>query len=410
MLCVGNSIGIFIGGRVLQGLSAAVVWTTGLALLVDTVGEEHIGEQMGYVGMGMSFAILLAPLLGGVVFNRSGYYPVFGMCFALIGIDIFFRLTMIEKKIAIQWLPPDVNNEEKIAINAITPEQKSDENVTTDTGDIASLEPAKESTLVPAPSLRLLNAEAPFASPPGFKLPPIISLLGSPRMLAALWGCIIQASLLTAFDSVLPLRVQAIFGWDSLGAGLIFLPFVLPSFVAPVIGAYADRWGARYLAVGGFLIATPFLALLRLVTHNSLGQKAVLCVLLAGIGFSVNLTLMPLMAEIAYIVDAKEKERPGSFGSNGAYAQAYGLFNTAYAAGCLVGPIWAGLLEEKKGWGTVTWTLALLSAVSTIPTLLFTGGWIFNKENRKRRIAKVVKEERGADETALEEDESRAVI
>jgi len=357
---------------------------------------------MGYVGMGMSFAVLLAPLLGGVVFNRSGYYPVFGMCFALIGVDIFFRLTMIEKKIAIQWIPPTVDGEEKGPTQALT-EQGSEGNDRAAVNDIPRTESIKENTLARTPSLRLLDPEAPFASNSGFKLPPIISLLSSPRMLASLWGCVIQASLLTAFDSVLPLRVQAIFGWDSLGAGLIFLPFVLPSFVAPVIGAYADKWGARYLAVGGFLIATPFLALLRLVTHNSLGQKAVLCVLLAGIGFSVNLTLMPLMAEIAYIVDAKEKERPGSFGRNGAYAQAYGLFNTAYAAGCLVGPIWAGLLEEKKGWGTVTWTLALLSAFSTIPTLLFTGGWIFNEKNRKRRIARVVKEEHGVDETVAVE-------
>lgn len=70
MLTVGSSIAVFVVGRILQGISAAVVWIVGLALLVDTVGPEEIGYCMGYVGLGMSAAILIAPLLGGVVFNR----------------------------------------------------------------------------------------------------------------------------------------------------------------------------------------------------------------------------------------------------------------------------------------------------------------------------------------------------
>ena len=37
-------------GRLLQGISAAVVWSVGLALLVDTVGTEGVGKSMGNVG------------------------------------------------------------------------------------------------------------------------------------------------------------------------------------------------------------------------------------------------------------------------------------------------------------------------------------------------------------------------
>jgi MFS family permease len=69
-LVIGNSLGIIIAGRICQGLSAAVVWVVGLALLQDTVGSEAIGESMGYVGIAMSLAYLLGPLLGGIVFDR----------------------------------------------------------------------------------------------------------------------------------------------------------------------------------------------------------------------------------------------------------------------------------------------------------------------------------------------------
>lgn len=69
-LTVGNSIGVFIAGRILQGFSAAVVWVVGLALLSDTVGTQELGEHMGYVAIALSMAILLAPLLGGVVYDE----------------------------------------------------------------------------------------------------------------------------------------------------------------------------------------------------------------------------------------------------------------------------------------------------------------------------------------------------
>ena len=88
------------------------------------------------------------------------------------------------------------------------------------------------------------------------------------------------------------------------------------------------------------------------------------------------------MAEITYIIIAKETERPGLFGPKGAYAQAYGLFNMAYAVGSLVGPLWAGFVNTRAGWATMTWTMALLAGVSALPALIWTGGFIGGKKKR----------------------------
>jgi MFS family permease len=67
MLCLAQAVWLLVLGRVLQGISAAIVWTVGTALLVDTVGMRYIGQTMGYVSISMSLGILIAPLLGGVV-------------------------------------------------------------------------------------------------------------------------------------------------------------------------------------------------------------------------------------------------------------------------------------------------------------------------------------------------------
>jgi len=70
LLTVGSSVGVFVAGRLLQGFSAAVVWVVGLALLADTVQTQELGYWLGFVGLAMSLAILAAPLLGGVVFDK----------------------------------------------------------------------------------------------------------------------------------------------------------------------------------------------------------------------------------------------------------------------------------------------------------------------------------------------------
>src|SRR6266480_3133653 len=41
MLNLGSSIAVLIVGRLLQGLSAAVVWVVGLALMADNVGRDE---------------------------------------------------------------------------------------------------------------------------------------------------------------------------------------------------------------------------------------------------------------------------------------------------------------------------------------------------------------------------------
>jgi Na+/melibiose symporter-like transporter len=95
----------------------------------------------------------------------------------------------------------------------------------------------------------------------------------------------------------------------------------------------ADRYGSRWLAAIGFVIAILFLVLLRLVTHQSLHQVVLLCALLTLIGSSMNLVMIPLMAEITYVTKAKEKKKPRMFGKGGAYAQAYGLYFSSLREG-----------------------------------------------------------------------------
>ncbi len=100
-----------------------------------------------------------------------------------------------------------------------------------------------------------------------------------------------------------------------------------------------------------------------------MNHKVRLCALLAIMGVGFILLLVPAMAEMTYLVHSKEERRPGIFGKKGAYAQAYGLFNMAFAGGTLIGPLWGGFVERKAGWATVGWSLGLFVGVSVVPAV-----------------------------------------
>lgn len=353
----------------------------------------------------MSVAILVAPLLGGVVYAKAGYYAVYYMAFGLIGLDIILRLLLIEKKIARQWIEDPNTEDEEVA--SVCPNReaelhaapgfdksagKTQENSEKSNIKAEKPQPARASSVVQEGSATLsdVHTAEPVVNKRS-KWPPIITLLKSRRLLTALWGFVVQGSQMTAFDSVVPLFVERTFYWNSIGAGLIFLAVMVPSFLAPGVGWVSDNYGPRWLCVGGFVSAIPFWILLRLVEYDSLEQKVLLCALLALIGVSLTLVMPPLMAEITYIVEAKERESPGCFGATGAYAQAYGLFVTAFAAGTLIGPVWSGYVEDAAGWGTMAWSLGLFSIFGAIPCLVWTGGLITEvnaKSGEERAVGK----------------------
>lgn len=354
MLCAGTTIGLFIAGRTLQGMSAAIVWTAGLALLADNVEKEELGQSLGFVSIAMSAGTCLGPLLGGLVYDYSGYYAVYGMAFALVGLDMILRLVLIEREDARRYITAADGGRES-----------GTELQTTARRDVAT------------------GTASPEVDTNSGKYPPVIWLLGSRRLQIALFGTAVFGVMLTGFDAVLPLFVMETFGWSSTGSGLIFLCIFIPSLLGPSIGHLTDKQGPRLYAASGFLLALPFYVLLRLVTHPGIRQVVLLCALVALIGLCIALINTPIFAEIVHIINEKERQRPGIFGDSGATAQAYGLWNLAFAAGTIAGPLMAGYIRDHAGWGTMGWSIGVLSAVASVPVFLVTGGWVGARYQRR---------------------------
>ena len=205
-LCLGNSIALLVVGRLLQGFSAAIVWSVGCALLVDTVGDS-IGVAMGYVNIAMIMGLLIAPVIGGAVYEAAGYYAVFYIAFAIVVVDIILRLFMIEKKVARQWeLPvedtPDVSAPQADAEALITTNLDEPNTIPTapksnDTSnDTTALAGSERRSLHENLDTDVSTPEAGSASQKWRKKDGILMLLKSPRLLVALYGIMVEAALM----------------------------------------------------------------------------------------------------------------------------------------------------------------------------------------------------------------------
>ncbi|KAJ8059907.1 hypothetical protein OCU04_011530 [Sclerotinia nivalis] len=384
---------LLVVSRMFQGFSAAIVYTVGLALLVDTVGSENIGQWMGTALSCSSVGLIISPLLGGIVYDKAGYMAVFGMAAGLIVIDILLRMLMIEKRTAERYR----------GSNLIVTTVDGNGNVHTSPAEHEAQSNSPESINSWSES-----SNTPNPTPPGFgipnydessallpktiqnsnqdskawTLPPVVTLLGSPRVGAAIYGIFVNVSILATFDSVLALFVKETFHWNSLAAGLIFLCLAVPGLAGPLVGTLSDHLGPRWIAVVGCTLTAVPLILLRLVENDTTEQKILLCVLLFICGCTLILIVAPVAADLSLVVGEIGIENPGKFGPGGAYGQAYALFNCSMAAATIFGPVFAGALITQYGWKTMSLAMGIFSLTGAIPCLFFTGGRLFRKESK----------------------------
>lgn len=301
LYATGTSIAMLAVGRCIQGISVSILFSVGLAHLVDTVGRDEVGQWIGFVLSGMNTGVMASPLLGGLVYDRAGYLPVFLMCLGIIVVVFLLRLSIVERKTADKYLKElstvdeagQASSEEHQVESHVSPSsvvssgdgktRPKKKNPTKPIGAAASERDRLISTTHNNdrnPSDEPQNAKSFFSR----RLLVTKKLFKSSRILTACFGIFIHITVITAFDAVLPIYVNEIFGWRSTGAGLIFLAITIPAILGAAVGDASDRFGPRTVALCGFAIAIPSIALLGLVKYDSVVQIILLCVILAFTG------------------------------------------------------------------------------------------------------------------------------
>ncbi|KWX82648.1 permease [Paenibacillus riograndensis] len=86
---------MLIAARALQGLAAAITWTSGLAILADLYPSEERGKAMGLALSGQAAGILLGPSLGGWMYQLGGYKLPFLFAAVLAIADGVLRIFLL---------------------------------------------------------------------------------------------------------------------------------------------------------------------------------------------------------------------------------------------------------------------------------------------------------------------------
>jgi len=357
LFSVAQSIVWLVVARMLQGMAAAVVWTVGMALLMDTVGSENLGEAIGTVFSIISVGELLAPVVGGVAYERFGSTAVFGVGFFLIAVDLVMRILLVEKKTAAEYAPLE---------NCSSTSSLTDE------------ESATEQTPLVGKHDALEDWKIPPNQPTWVQTFPIVYCLRNPRLLVAMVFSLVQAIVIGVYDATLPIETQELYNFNSLQAGLLFAPLVFPNLVlGPIMGKAVDRYGTKPAAVMGMACLAVALNLLRIPQAGSTSTKQYeivkLCVILAVNSFGLSIVSAPGVVEQSNVIKYYHLANKDFFGEQGPYAQLYAINSMFFCAGLAVGPMVAGVLRENYGYGNMNSVIAGLCLVVSILSYFYIG-------------------------------------
>ncbi|KAI1653405.1 MFS general substrate transporter [Daldinia decipiens] len=377
MLALGQSIPVLFVARILQGISAAVVWTIGFAMILDTVGPQDLGKVVGSIFSFISVGELMAPVIGGVLYEKTGYSGVFGVTAGVLGLDFLMRLLVVEKKTAAKYnvgqIPHSQNGEQDSYQDYGTAQGE-------DVEDANNREDATEhDALLHNKNLKDNEIYKIRHEPDRIvRAFPILVCFRSPRLLVGMVLAFVQASLLAVFDATIPTEAQSLFEFTSLQAGLLFIALDVPYLIlGPVAGWAVDRYGTKLAAVVGFGYLVPPFILLRLPSDNLLsGTSNVIlyCAMLSlnGVGLAIIGSLG--VVEASDVVGKFNQANPGFFGANGPYAQLYGFNSLFFCTGLTIGPVVAGALRDGIGYGNMNIVFAFISAATAVLSFFVIGG------------------------------------
>jgi DHA1 family solute carrier family 18 vesicular amine transporter 1/2 len=164
---------------------------------------------------------------------------------------------------------------------------------------------------------------------------------------------IVAAMTFAMFEPVLPLFYARSLGLSPARVGVLFGTGAIASAVMPfVYGPLIARFGARRMTIVGLLLTALGLPLLGLAQGF---RSAMLLTLIEW-----TATALILTPSLAYMAEVT------SFAGVAAYGIGYGVYNTAWAVGILVGPAVGGFLFERLGFEHLMFAWALFVIAMTI--------------------------------------------
>ena len=270
---------VLIGGRVLQGLGAALLFPSGLALIAAEFTGAARARAIGVWGASVSGAIALGPLLGGVLVELFGWRAqfVFGFVLVVPALGVGFRHLRESRDPAgrLDWGGTALLTV-ALALLVVLVQRAGEVGWT--------------SGVTIAMAIGALAAFAAFVAVEFRVRTPLIApaLMRNPTFLGATVVALVFAAAGFAPLVFISLFLLQVAGSGPTLAGLQVAPFALASLVVSLFAAWiAARAGTRIALVGGLGLCGAGLALMLALDPQSSGWALLPGLVVFGIGAGI---------------------------------------------------------------------------------------------------------------------------
>ncbi|KAI0197709.1 MFS general substrate transporter [Astrocystis sublimbata] len=335
-----QSIWLLFLTRCLQGLGTAFIWIVGFTICSESDNKQNMGQVMGTMLGAADFGAFFSPALGGLLYTQFGINAIVVATCAISVLALLFGIAM-----------PCTKNMQSAIV-----------------GDLETVSepllPANNSKYALPPSSSRLCQQFP-----------IIRCFRNPSLVVSIILVVVSAVFISVFDATIPLHARQIFGFNSLSAGLLFLPIACTRVVAGPFGGWmVDKTSPRTVAVIGYTYMVPIFISLRFVKSEPReAEIGLYCALLALAGIGSAIVSVPSFVESDLVVDRYHQANPGLFGDRPPSGSLFGIYLAAFGAGSAIGPVVAGALRTSIGYGNMNAVLAVISGATAIIAYVFLG-------------------------------------
>ncbi|PYI32032.1 MFS general substrate transporter, partial [Aspergillus indologenus CBS 114.80] len=345
-----TTVSVLFIGRIIQTLAGSVIWIVGMAILGDTVGAKHLAKALGLAMLFVSAGLLSGPAVSGSLYQFVSYAMTWGSAFAVILVGALLQLLIIgpfNYDMCIEECPTEEESQIRSPLLSSVSHPES-----------THYQTIAESTSLPTQNVYTL-------------------MLRKKRVATALIADTLFAIIIASFETTIPIHIKAVFHWESLQAGLLFLLLQAPSMILVIpAGWLKDRIGMRFPVTIGFLCLAPSLWLLGVPgraqdvwwTDDEDTNRVIYIVTLLAIGVWRTLLLGFGAVEVLHGANELSHEYPGIFGPHGGYSRSFSMSNISWKLGMFVGPLVSGTLTEKMGYYQMNVVLGMFSSFWLIYT------------------------------------------
>ncbi|CAG8204035.1 unnamed protein product [Penicillium salamii] len=327
IFALGGSPAMLTVARVCQGLSGAVIGVLGLAIIADAARPETVGEFMAYGSLSFTWGMLMGPVFGGLLYDHFGSVGAFGLPIAMLVVDIILRVLIIER---------DNKSVSGAAVEA--PRETDDSTTSQEETPLLAVSPADK------PSLSLRN-------------------FFDTRLATTILIEITISSIISVFETTLPLFTIETYQWAPTNAGLVFLGLTLPSFFSIPLARYTSKrsWDRRKIVAIELVLCSLPMVGLKWTQGNTLQQELLFIGLISFVGLFLTTCQAQVLAEVSESIRQIEARHGIDPDTSSGMGTGFAFCNMAIAAGQFIGPLIAGVAKIGLGWSTMTIMLGVLS-------------------------------------------------